>query len=98
MPREHLIIQNKTIKKLERAKPASANESTTTSELAKTFRIWTDKSGQHKVEAWFLRKTETEVVLTAAASREIKLAINKLCDADQALIKNAQSPVENPFD
>lgn len=98
MPRAHLIIQNKTIKKLERTKPEATSEAPTSADLAKTLRTWTDKSGQHKIEARFVRKTATEVVLVTDAGREIKLPIAKLSDADQALVTNAQTAADNPFE
>ncbi len=94
----HLIIQNKTLKKLERTTPAAPGDTPSTADLSKTLRTWTHKSGQHKVEARFVRKTATEVVLATDSGREIKLPLNKLCDADQALIKNAREAAANPFE
>ncbi len=91
-PRRNIIIMSSILKELGSA------STTTTADLAKTLRTWTDKSGQHKVEARFVRKTATEVVLVTDAGREIKLAINKLSDADQALVSSAREAVDNPFE
>ena len=65
MKRSQLVIQNKTLKKLER-KPDEEGEKITSEELAKTLRVWTDSTGEFKIEAFYISHTEKKVVLKTA--------------------------------
>lgn len=64
-------------------------------------RIWTDASGQHKIEAELLRKTDSDVVLLRQDGREVTLPIAKLSKTDQTFLRRVpaeQEQVENPFE
>lgn len=91
MRRDQLIIENKTIRILQRKQGNAAKD------LQKTLRTWTDSSGQHKIEARFLRKSETEVTLETDAGREINLPLTKLSKEDVQLLESIPAEVENPF-
>ena len=91
MVREELIIEDKTVRRLARKNANAAKE------LKKTLRTWTDSSGQHKIEARFVRKTETEVTLLTDTDREITLQLKKLSEEDQKLLNTIPADVENPF-
>lgn len=88
--RDELIIQTKTLRKLERT-GANARE------LTQTLRTWTDSSGQHKIEARLVRVLDGEVVLQTDAGREITLPLERLSDDDQELLENVGKVAENPF-
>lgn len=92
--RDQLIIQNKTLRKIERASVPKL------ADLQNTLRTWTDASGQHKVEARFVRRSADKVTLRTDAGREISLPIAKLCDDDQELLSKVESAeaVANPFE
>ncbi len=92
MSRQQLIIEEKTVRRL-RAKSGATAE-----DLTKTLRTWSDTSGQHKVEARFVRKTATDVTIKTDAGREITMAIAKLSSEDQELLAGIQAVVENPFE
>jgi len=92
LPRSNLIIQKKTLRKMQRESGAKA------ADLKKTLRTWTDSTGQHKVEAYFVRIDGEKVVLKSDAGREIKLSLNRLSDEDRELLENLPTESENPFE
>ncbi len=92
LDRDELIIQTKTLRKLERNANANARE------LTQTLRTWTDSSGQHKIEARLVRVLDgEEVVLKTDAGREITLPLKRLSDEDQELLEHVGTVAENPF-
>ena len=92
IPRSNLIIQKKTIRKLQRENGAKS------ADLRKTLRTWTDATGQHKVEARFVRVDGEKVTLKTGAGREISLKIDRLSDEDRKLLENVQPESANPFE
>lgn len=90
--REELIIEDKTVRKLRRKSALSA------SDFVNTLRTWTDVTGKHKIEAYFVRKTDSEVTLKTDAGRELTLPLAKLSEADRELVTKQETPVDdNPF-
>jgi hypothetical protein len=89
--RQELIIEDKTVRKLRR-KDAHAAAS-----LKESSRTWTDASGQHKVEAKLVCRTEAMVTLQTDKGREINMPIEKLSDEDRKLLNSVPAAVENPF-
>ena len=98
MKRSQLVIQNKTLKKLERKSDQEEGEKITGEQLAKTLRVWTDSTGEFKIEAYYISHTEKQVVLKTAADREIKMPFSKLSEADQKLLSNVVQKAKNPFE
>lgn len=89
--RNQLIIQKKDLLRIKR------NATKKSKDLAKTERVWTDLSGDHKIKATFVSKTEDEVTLRMEAGYEKTLPIAKLCEEDQELLSKVKATVENPF-
>jgi hypothetical protein len=56
-------------------------------------RSWSDKSGQFKTRAALLRLDEGSVTLRKEDMKELKIAIDKLSDADQAFLKRLQKEI-----
>lgn len=54
-------------------------------------RVWSDPSGTFKVKASLLAVTDEEVTLRKQDMTEIKVALNKLSDADRTYLKKLQS-------
>lgn len=50
------------------------------------FRTWTSKNGKFKFEAIFMKKENSEVVLKNKAGKIVKVALDKLSDADLELV------------
>ena len=103
MKRSQLIIENKTIAKLKRDQKEGAEETAsrvTAEDLRKRLRTWTDSSGEHKIEAYYISHTAKKLVLKTAAGREIKMPFNKLGSEDQELLKSLGDgkSTDNPFD
>ena len=92
------MIQNKTLKKLERKSDQEEGDKITGEQLAKTLRVWTDSTGEFKIEAYYISHTEQQVVLKTAADREIKMPFSKLSEADQKLLSNVVQKAKNPFE
>ena len=55
--------------------------------LTSTFRTWTDSTGRHKIEAKLIAVKQGFVKLEKKDGSTIVLAINKLSQADQKLLK-----------
>ena len=91
MTRDQLIIEDKTIRKLRRMAKQS------TDDLKKRLRTWTDSTGKHKIDAWYVSKTDTEVTLKTDSGRELTLPLEKLSDKDRELLNGAASEDDNPF-
>jgi hypothetical protein len=91
MVRNQLIIEDKTVRKLQQTTSAATNG------VKGALRTWSDASGGHKVEARFVNKTATDVTIVTDAGREITLPIEKLSNEDQAFLKSIPSEVPNPF-
>ena len=89
--REHMIIQNKTLKVL------TGETGMTPNQLRKITRTWTDSSGQHKVEAKFLSKTDSNVTLNLKDGTEKTLPLDKLSEKDRTLLSKLKEETENPF-
>jgi len=89
--KEQIIIQNKTLKKLEK------NSGMSLEEFKKVTRTWTDISGEHKVKAKFVSMTSTEVTLKLKDGSKKTLPIDKLSEEDQEVLKKLKVPAENPF-
>lgn len=92
MTRDQLIIQDKTVRKLNR----KTNKAE--ADLEKTLRTWTDSTGKYKIEAWYVRRTAKQVYLKTDAGRELNMPIEKLSDEDRALLPEMESSEENPFE
>lgn len=92
MKRDQLIIQDKTVRKLQRKYGVDP------ADLYKTVRTWTDASGQHRIEARLVSRTDTEVTLLTDKGRELTLPLEKLSQEDQALLAKVNPAVENPFE
>lgn len=90
--RGQVIIQNKTLRKLQR------DGAKKTANLKKTLRTWTDSTGQHKVEARFVRIEDDAVMLKTDAGREIRLPLARLCDEDRELVEGLTPESTNPFE
>ena len=82
MTRDQLIIEIKTIEKL-RAQQSTANSGT---EESNSFRIWTDVTGKHTVNAKQIEVKDGKVILETAEGRKITLSIEKLSKKDQAFL------------
>ena len=91
LPRDQLIIEKKVARQLRRKTPAA------TEDLTRVLRTWTNITGKHKIEAYFVRKTDTEVTLKTDTGRELTLPIEKLSDKDRALISKPAGEDDNPF-
>lgn len=91
MTRDQLIIEDKTIRKLKR-KAAKSDD-----DLKDALRTWTDSTGKYKVEAWYVRRSEKQVILKTDAGREFNMPIEKLSEEDRALLPAFESDGENPF-
>jgi len=92
LDREQVIIQDKTLRKLKRQQVAKAVD------LKKKLRAWTDRSGQHKIEARLVRIADSKVTLKTDQGREITLPLAKLSDEDQKLVEAIEPEVDNPFE
>lgn len=102
MVRSELIIEDKTVKvirkKMEQSSAApDTNSQSSQAELQKTLRTWIDASGAHKIEAYYVSHSETQVTLKTDAGREINLPLEKLSEKDQALLHGLKPASENPF-
>jgi hypothetical protein len=60
----------------------------TDSSIAIGFRIWTDVTGQHHIEAKFEKYMNGTVVLKKANGSEVSLSMERLSDRDQKWIRN----------
>jgi hypothetical protein len=96
--RDQLIIEDKTVRKLRRKSSAPKLDAATPDNLTSVLRTWTDVTGKHKIEAFFVRKTDTEVTLKTDAGRELTLSIEKLSEQDRALISEPTGDDDNPFE
>lgn len=92
LKRDQVIIEKNTLRKIARKQRAK------TADLKQTLRTWTDASGEHKVEARFVRLVDGKVTLKTDAGREIKLPLDRLCDEDQELLKAVGPATDNPFE
>lgn len=113
MTRDQLVIEDKAIRKLRRknqqtkkaveaeskSEIGSKSETTSEADLKKTLRTWTDSTGKHKIEAWYVSHDEKEIRLKTAAGREIRMPVQKLSAADKKLLPAVESTAdsENPF-
>ena len=88
--KSQIIILKKTIAKI-------SNSDLTASELAKKKRTWTDSSGQHKIQANFVSKTESDVTLRLEDGEQKTVPLDKLSEADRELLQGLKKEVENPF-
>jgi len=50
------------------------------------WRTWTDSSGQYQVEARFVSVQDSTVRLQKADGRYVRIAMDKLCSADQQFV------------
>jgi len=68
------------------------------------MRTWTDDSGKFEIQAKYVGRTKTRVLLKMDTGRDIKIPTEKLSQADQALIDEfekqsaSDQPSENPFE
>ena len=99
MRREQLIIQKKDLAKIKRnaTRSATKNAARKATDLTKTPREWSDASGEHKIKATLVSKTDEEVTLRMEAGYEKTIPIAKLCKEDQELLSKVKTPTENPF-
>ncbi|WP_432797915.1 SHD1 domain-containing protein [Poriferisphaera sp. WC338] len=107
LTRDQLVISKRMLSKLNAATKRAARKETLQQakqtaalikELQTNLRTWTDSSGQHRIQATFLRRTEDNtVVLLTSDSKEIVLPFNKLSEEDQAILTPIPAEVENPF-
>jgi hypothetical protein len=72
----------------------------TTTGRSASARIWTDQSGSFKIDALYVGVEGDQVVLKRKSdSKEIKVPIARLSDADQAVVKSLQpAKPDNPFE
>jgi len=91
MTRDQLIIEDETIRKLKK------NAAKSDGDLKDALRTWTDSTGKYKVEAWYVRRSEKQVILKTDAGREFNMPIEKLSEEDRALLPAFESGGENPF-
>jgi len=89
--RSQLIIKKKDLLKIKR------NATKKAVDLTKASREWSDASGEHKIKATFVSKTDEEVTLRMEAGYEKTIPIAKLCEEDQELLSKVKAPTENPF-
>ena len=109
MKRSELVIQDKTLSELRskqplaeskanaEEEPASERENVTAEQLTKTLRVWTDSTGEFKIEAYYVSHTMKKITLLTAADREINMPFSKLSEADQDLISKLDQKSRNPF-
>ena len=98
MTRNQLVIQDKTVEELQRDQASEKEEAIdSTEKLAKTLRVWTDSTGEFKMEAYYVSHTKTKVTLKTDAGREINMPFSKLSEADQKLISAVEQGTKNPF-
>lgn len=55
-------------------------------------RVWVDNTGKHKLEATFEKLEEATVFLRTAEDKLIQIPLEKLCEADQAFVKDLTQP------
>jgi len=79
MKRSQLVIQNETARELT-LNQASKNEAAIdpVEKLAKTLRVWTDSTGEYKIEAYYVANTKTKITLKTAEGREFDMPFSKL--------------------
>ena len=102
LKREQLIIQNKELNKVRLSNTKSGKVSSDkadidTTSLSNELRVWTDKTGNFKINAVFVSKSATQVTLKTEAGKPMTIAIDKLSETDQTLLGGIDPGVENPF-
>ncbi len=67
--------------------------------LAGELRTWTDKSGQHRIEAEFVSEVDGKVILKNKDGKQFEIALSLLAEADQKHIQalKEQLAADNPF-
>jgi hypothetical protein len=95
MLRSELIIRNETLAKL---KKKTEFDSVDLGKLKTDHRMWTDSTGQHKIEAVYQSHSNTEVTLNAKSGKVITMPLEKLSEEDQELLSKIDVPSENPFE
>lgn len=106
MARDQLIVQDKTVRKLKQKFKASPPASTVAAADSPVedspgdgkLRTWVDSTGNFKIQAQFVAKTETGVKLRRADGREITMPLEKLSLDDQNHVAELTAGVKNPFD
>lgn len=91
-PRYQVIIQNKALRGMKN------KQSDKLADLKKTLRTWTDSTGEHKVEARFVRIKDKKAILKTDAGREITLPLNRLSEEDRELLEGLELATDNPFE
>ena len=92
MVRKELIIRKTVLKRLQEALAEPADPPSEPSE----FRTWTDASGNFKVRARLLRKSDTTVTVVTDAGREMNVPISKLSEADQRFLHSTAAAPKAP--
>ena len=105
MPRDQLIVQDKTVRKLKQKQNttgpanavAAASSTPAVSSGDKKLRVWVDSTGSFKIEAEFVEKTDAGVKLRRPDGREVTLPLDKLSVDDQNHVAELISGAKNPF-
>lgn len=71
----------------DRPEPSSASKA----------REWSDSTGKFKLRATLLKQVDGLVYLQTEEGKELKIAFNRLCDADKAFVLDFNGSSENPF-
>lgn len=90
--RDQLIIRTRKLRELQPAK------ATTLVDLRERTRTWTDSTGRHKVDARLVLVSDRGVTLRKSSGKEVTLPLERLSEADRALLEVAESASDNPFD
>ena len=97
MLRSELIIENRTLAKLKKKKKTVA-DSVDSEKLKTDFRMWTDSTGNHKIEAVYDSHSDTEVTLNAKSGKVITMPLDKLSKEDRDLLSKIGQATDNPFE